>query len=300
MPDSCFTEPPCPQGRQHLPIEAFTLDSPILEPSPVTFTQAGIYAPCTKSVYKAAHRRIRLAKPVSPSVVVAPLLAIANPPGTKSIVSNNFCDFHLPSSPTPDLRQRVILNGFSGKGLNKLAHALHGNHISWHIPVPHYRSKQWRNSFTTPNGMMVFDYAFYGKDKLWLKYYRRGLAYEVDTNRSASPRLYGTMLRSVASFGGGPGSRWTCFRSFKPFWNGPGSFPVRILRAVPMTFTNGTIYIMRASALTTFTLATLTTYLTTMGHILQSPVRKMQSIWRSRAATKTDELSGVLTEDRDQ
>ena len=226
MFDSCFTEtePPCPQGTQHLPTEAFTLDSPILESSLSIVTQVGIYAPCTKSVYKAAHRRIRLAKSVSPSVAVAPLLAIANPPGTKSIVSNSFCDFHLPSSPTPDLRQCVILNGFSGKGLNKLAYALNSNHISWQIPVPRYRSKQCKSSFSIPNGMIVFDYAFYGKDKLWLKYYRRGLAYKVDTHRSASPRLYGTMLRSVASFGGGPGSRWTYFRSFKPFWNGPSSF----------------------------------------------------------------------------
>ena len=32
------------------------------------------------------------------------------------------------------------------------------------------------------------------------------------------------MLRSVASSGGGPGSRWTYFQKFKPFWSGPTSF----------------------------------------------------------------------------
>ena len=132
MSASYFMEPPCPQA-QHLPMEACVLESPTLESSIFSGTQVGIYAP---------HRSIRQAKPVS-----APLLAIANRPGTKSIVSNSFCDF-LPSSPTPDLRQCVTLNGFSGKGLNKLAHALNGNHISWQIPIPHYRSKQWKNSFS--------------------------------------------------------------------------------------------------------------------------------------------------------
>ena len=180
-------------------------------------------APCTNSVYKAAHRRIRVAKPVSPSAVRATLLAIANPFWAIPIVLHSFCDFHPHSSPTPDLRQHMILNGFTGKGLNKLAHALNGNHISWQIPIPHYRSKQWCNSFTLPNGMIIFNYAFYGKDKLWIKYYRRGLACQADTSRSSSPRLCGKMLRSVASFGGGPGSRWTYFRKFKPFWTGPSS-----------------------------------------------------------------------------
>ena len=79
----------------------------------------------------------------------------------------------------------------------------------------------------------------------------------------------------------------------------PPPMPLRILRAVPKTFANGTIYVMRASAQTTFMLATLTMTLTTMGQFLQSLERKNQ-IWKSSAATKTDELSGVLTEDKDQ
>ena len=71
--------------------------------------------------------------------------------------------------------------------------------------------------------MIVFRYAFYGKGKLWLTYYRRGQSYEIETSRPESPRLYGTMLRSVASCGGGPGSRWTYFRSFKPYWPRPSN-----------------------------------------------------------------------------
>ena len=147
--------------------------------------------------------------------------------------------------------------------------------------------------------MIVFDYAFYGKDKLWLKYYRRGLAYEVDTHRSASPCYTGQCYgRSPPSGAGreaaGPTSVVSSHTGIDP-----ALFPIRILRAEPKAFTNGTIYVMRAAALTTFTLATMTTELTTMGRILPSPVRIMQSIWKSRAATKTDELSGVLTEDKD-
>ena len=81
----------------------------------------------------------------------------------------DFCDFHSHCSATPYLRHRMTLNGFASKGLNKLAHALNGNHISWHVPTPHHRSTQWAGSFAIPNGMIVFDYAFYGKEKLWIR-----------------------------------------------------------------------------------------------------------------------------------
>ena len=210
-------EAPIPKGEKHLPMETFTLVAPEMDPSHPGSTQEGPQAPCTNRVYKAAHRRSSKAT-VSHLTVRPYLLVIANPPGTIPIGFQQFCDFLVQSSPTPKPRQRMSILGFSCKGLNKLAHALNGNYISWPIPTPHFRSKEWKHSFSLSTGMIVFRYAFYGKDKLWLKYYRRGQSYEVDTSRPSSPRLYGTMLRSVASFGGGPGSRWTYFQRFKPYW----------------------------------------------------------------------------------
>ena len=59
--------------------------------------------------------------------------------------------------------------------------------------------------------MIVFDYSFYGKNKLWVEYYRRGQSFATDTDRPTPPRLYGIMLRSIASRGGGldlPPSLW--------------------------------------------------------------------------------------------
>ena len=75
-----------------------------------------------------------------------------------------------------------------------------------------------RPSFPLPNGMVVFDYSFYNKNKLWLKYYRRGRSFEIDTDRPSSLRLYGIMLRSIASRGGGPGSRWTYLHAYGRSW----------------------------------------------------------------------------------
>ena len=66
--------------------------------------------------------------------------------------------------------------------------------------------------------MIIFDYAFYGKNRLWIKYYRRGQSFEIDTDRPTSPRLYGIMLRSIASKGGGPGSRWTYLQAYGRSW----------------------------------------------------------------------------------
>ena len=66
--------------------------------------------------------------------------------------------------------------------------------------------------------MMIFDYAFYGQNRLWIKYYRRGQSFEMDTDRPTSPRLYGIMLRSIASKGGGPGSRWTYLQAYGRSW----------------------------------------------------------------------------------
>ena len=227
--DSTLMEAPSPQGEPHLRLETFTLCPQTMVYSSVCFPQVGISAPCTNSVYKAAHRSIRLAT-VSPPPRRRRI--IANQPcfvfsslfcPSPVFVYRQFCDFLVRGSPTPKPRQRMITQGFSCKGLNKLAHALNGNYISWVIPTPHYRSKEWKHSFSLPTGMIVFRYAFYGKDKLWLTYYRRGQSYAIETSRPESPRLYGTMLRSVASCGGGPGSRWTYFRSFKPYWPRPSN-----------------------------------------------------------------------------
>ena len=100
-------------------------------------------------------------------------------------------------------------------------HALNGNtyFVQWNVPTPRPRSSQWKLSFTIPIGMVVFAYSFYGNQSLWVRYYRRGITSEVETNRSSSPRLSGMMLRSVASRGGGPRSRWTYFQASSRHWS---------------------------------------------------------------------------------
>ena len=60
MVRSTTMDSPSPQGRQHLSMEAFTLDSHIFVFSNFIFSPVGISAPCTYSVYKAAHRKIHL------------------------------------------------------------------------------------------------------------------------------------------------------------------------------------------------------------------------------------------------
>ena len=71
--------------------------------------------------------------------------------------------------------------------------------------------------------MVVFAYSFYGNQNLWVKYYRRGLSLEIETDGASSPRLYGMMLRSVASRECGPGSRWTYFLDSSRHWNARAS-----------------------------------------------------------------------------
>ena len=66
--------------------------------------------------------------------------------------------------------------------------------------------------------MVVFAYSFYGKQISGLD-----ISSEIETDRSSSPRLYRMMLRSVASRGGGPGSRWTYFRDSSRHWNARAS-----------------------------------------------------------------------------
>ena len=117
-------------------------------------------------------------------------------------------------------RRKVKFTGCSSSGLNQLMHALNGNifSVQWNVPTPSPRSSQWKLSFTIPSGMAVFAYSFYGNQSLWIRYCRRGNTSEIETNRSSSPRLYGMMLRSVASRGGGPGSRWTYFQASSKYW----------------------------------------------------------------------------------
>ena len=71
--------------------------------------------------------------------------------------------------------------------------------------------------------MIICAYSFSSSTKLWLKYYRRGSSYELESNRATSPRSYGMMLRSVASRGGGPGSRWTYFHASSGHWKSGAS-----------------------------------------------------------------------------
>ena len=160
MSGSYSMEAQSPKGGQHLQLETFTLCPHTMEFSDFIPTQVGLMISTAT---------------VSPPEYRVDSWIIANPPA-RYFISSQLCDSQPHSSPTPKPRQQMILRGFSSKGLNKLAHALNGNHVHWQIPVPHYRSKEWKNSFTLPNGMIVYNYAFYGKNKLWLKYYRRGLA----------------------------------------------------------------------------------------------------------------------------
>ena len=62
--------------------------------------------------------------------------------------------------------------------------------------------------------MRVFRYSFYDKNSLWMHVQRRGVSFELETTRSESPVLYGTVMRAVASTGGGPGSRWRLFQYY--------------------------------------------------------------------------------------
>ena len=81
-----------------------------------------------------------MASKISPSEFSL-LMAIANPAFAKSNYFDNFCDFDTHSSPTSDLRQRMILKDFTGKDFNQIAHALNGNDFSWQISIPYSKSK---------------------------------------------------------------------------------------------------------------------------------------------------------------
>ena len=134
-----------------------------------------------------------------------------------------------------------------------------------------------------------------------VKYYRRGSSYEIDTDRRSFPRLHGIMLRSAASRGGGPGSRWTYPSSFGDFGNlnsipAPSKWKTRVN---PATFTNGMIYVMKTIPVQTTTFTIWTTETTfTIGMIFQYELQGLSLlIILFRASTKTDALSGALTGD---
>ena len=126
--------------------------------------------------------------------------ALVSPPGSP----RNYC---------PAQHRTNDFSGFTG-GLNRLIHALNGNiFLPGKKPKPH--SLLWRNSFYLPNGMTVFQHAFYGKESLWLHATRRGQYFEIDTTRSFSKTPYGQVLRAVASQRGEPGSRWPLYQVYK-------------------------------------------------------------------------------------
>ena len=108
--DSTLMEAPSPQGEPHLRLETFTLCPQTMVYSSVCFPQVGISAPCTNSVYKAAHRSIRLAT-ISPPPRRRRI--IANQPcfvfsslfcPSPVFVSRQFYDFLVRGSPTPKPR----------------------------------------------------------------------------------------------------------------------------------------------------------------------------------------------------
>ena len=201
--------PSCKDFNPDLPVEAFTLVKQVLEFSSVTFTLVGADAPCTKSVYKAAYRSfLSLSQPPVSHKQVKADFSQGNRKPSRSRFTEfffRFYDFLARSSPTPELRQRMTLSGFSSKGLTKLAHALKGNYSCWQVPTPKGRSSSWKSSFSLPNCVIILSYSFYERSNLWVRYYRRGLTYELDTNRNASSRLCGLLLRSVASLRGRAG-----------------------------------------------------------------------------------------------
>ena len=143
--------------------------------------------------------------------------------------------------------------------------------------------------------MAVLAYSFYGNKSLWVRYYRRGLASEIKTTRSSSPTLYGMMLRSVAPRGGGPGSRWTHFRASSRHWttrSSPNSSGMDNSRSSTNIYLWSHLSYEGASPLTTFTISTTETTCATGMALITSSSRDL--LYQSRAATKTDALSGVL------
>ncbi len=208
------------KSQNHLRMEIFMLTHTVLDSSKFIGPPVGREASCTYSVYKAAHRRVACCISL---FVSRPIVSRRDLSEHRKILyfvppKAKFCDVPRCLVQPYRPRQRMIASGFACKGLNQLAHSLNGNFVCWEIDTPKPRSTSWKYSFNLPNGMIVFDYAFYGKANLWLRFFRRNVSYELDTCRKDSPRLYGIVLRSVASRGGGPGSRWTYFQQSKRFW----------------------------------------------------------------------------------
>ena len=125
------------------------------------------YAPCTYSLYKAAHS-LASVDPIAASSSFSPrqvsafyrsfqFLPFGRNPQAK--FCKDLFSFRFPSC----TQQRMKCSGFACKSLKKLLHSLNGNYVCFETHTPKFTSRLWRNSFKLPNGMIVFDYSFYGK-----------------------------------------------------------------------------------------------------------------------------------------
>ena len=180
--------------------------------------------------------------------------------------------------------------GFVSKGLNKLIHSLNGNYIWFETITPTFRSKLWKSAFTFPNGMIVFNFSFYGKIKLWVKYYRRGRSFEVETDKAFFPQDYtgACYVRSPPEETGREAAGPTSKHMAEHRNRVPERITLRI-QGTTIRFTVRPIYIMTTLRfMTTFTIwTTATTFTLWIFHYT-----RVLSTVRSKAATKIDALSG--------
>ena len=154
-----------PLGDWALPFTTrFTLRNPFSLPySKLWSTPVGT-APCTYSVYKAAHSQYSVASAspssFSPRQVSAYHRSCIMLLPAYSLPKASFCKDLLSMTLPTCIQQRMKFSGFACKSLNKLIHSLNGNYVCFETYTPKFRSVYWKNSFTLPNGMIVFDYSF--------------------------------------------------------------------------------------------------------------------------------------------
>ena len=210
MESSCWNHQP--GSTADLPMERFTLDaSGPLCPSIARFTLSPLnpleelffswkalvgIAPCTYNVCKAARRSVPLADFLDSAFSFSHSEVRATLRSRKTVIAYkypkaSFCERLLSFKQPKHYQQQMKFIGFASKSFNKLIHSLNGNYVSFEIDTSKFPSQVWKASFSLPNGM----------------------------DRPTFCRFYGIMLRSIASRGGGPGSRWTnlqaCGRSWK-------------------------------------------------------------------------------------
>ena len=220
-------------------------------------------------------------RPFSPRSRPSPSCPIRGPRGYSRLVLGSPGFVHgvgvVPAlarkSTVPQVKR--FQSGFVGYP-NKLARASNGNTLSG-MPLPKPNTWKWKCSFFLPNGMRVFDYIFYGQDRLWIHFVRRAQPSYIDVSRSDSRRLYGIMLRAVASRRGGPGRRWR--QENKRLWRQSRS----TLDAE--TLTSG-IHLRRLNTTTTLTIGT---------HLRMVV---LQSV--SQCGAKTVTLTGAPPEESDR